>query len=105
MHKFGLIGFPLSHSFSKSYFTSKFEREGVSSFSYENCEIQQKEDLPKLLNDLSFSGFNVTIPWKQEIIPYLDEISFEASEIGAVNVIHRTSNNKLKGYNSALGRN
>jgi shikimate dehydrogenase len=102
MHKFGLIGFPLSHSFSKSYFTSKFEREGKTGFVYENCEIQHKEDLQELLIDSSFSGFNVTIPWKQEIISYLDEITFEASEIGAVNVINRSSNNKIKGYNTDI---
>ena len=102
MHKYGLIGFPLTHSFSKSYFISKFEREGKLDFSYENCEIQQIEELQTLLNDTSFSGFNVTIPWKQEIISYLDEISFEALEIGAVNVIHRISTNKLKGYNTDI---
>jgi shikimate dehydrogenase len=102
MRKYGLIGFPLTHSFSKSYFTSKFEREGKIDFCYENCEIQQIEELQTLLNDTSFAGFNVTIPWKQEIISCLDEISFEALEIGAVNVIQRTSTSKLKGFNTDI---
>lgn len=102
MHKFGLIGYPLTHSFSKSYFNSKFEREGKFDFKYENCEIQQKDELKVILQDTSFSGFNVTIPWKQEVIPYLDEISFEALEIGAVNVVHRNTANKLKGFNTDI---
>lgn len=86
MRKFGLLGKQLSHSFSKQFFTEKFEREGIAAV-YENIEIPVIEDVVSILGTGGFSGLNVTIPYKEAIIPYLDELSGEARAIGAVNVV------------------
>jgi shikimate dehydrogenase len=88
MRKFGLIGYPLGHSFSKKYFSEKFARENISDCSYENFPLQDISlfrDLIIIERDLV--GLNVTIPYKSDIIGFLDSISHEALEIGAVNVI------------------
>lgn len=104
MHRLGLIGKTLSHSFSKTYFEKKFRREGISDYSYdlfEIPEIQQITDFIRQHPDLK--GFNVTIPYKQTIIPFLDELSQEAAAIGAVNAvfIKRNGNQILtKGFNT-----
>jgi shikimate dehydrogenase len=86
MHKFGLLGKTLGHSFSKPFFTEKFGREGIPA-TYENVEIPQIEDVTDILRNAGFSGLNVTIPYKETIIPYLDELSEEAKAIGAVNTV------------------
>ena len=87
MKKFGLIGESLCHSFSKSYFESKFKKEGLSC-SYDNFELKTIEDFPDLLdNNSDLCGLNVTIPYKEQIIKYLDEIEKDAKFIGAVNTI------------------
>jgi len=100
MRKFGLIGYPLSHSFSKKYFSEKFEKEGINDAQYELYPIPSIEELPSLLKDnLDLVGLNVTIPYKQQVIPFLDEIDEKAKAIGAVNTI-RIENGKLKGYNT-----
>lgn len=101
MKLYGLIGFPLSHSFSKKYFTDKFENEDIKNSAYELFEIDKIEKLTTVLKDNKegLIGLNVTIPYKQEVIPYLDEIDAAAAEIGAVNVI-KIVDGKLKGYNS-----
>ena len=103
MDKYGLIGYPLGHSFSKNYFNEKFENEGIDA-KYINFEIPQIEDLPEILDsNPELKGLNVTIPYKEKVISYLDFISPEATAIGAVNVIkveHKGNNTKLKGYNS-----
>ena len=103
MDKYGLIGFPLGHSFSISYFNEKFANEGIKA-RYINYEIPQIEDLKEILaSNPELRGLNVTIPYKQQVIPYLDELSPEARAIGAVNVIRVTHKNKnviLKGFNS-----
>lgn len=102
MKQFGLIGFPLSHSFSKKYFSEKFEKEGIQDCDYELFEIEKIEGLPELLNRLSpeLQGLNVTIPHKQVVIPFMNEMDPVASKIGAVNVIKVLDDGSLKGYNS-----
>ena len=88
MRKFGLIGFPLSHSFSKKFFSEKFEREQISDCEYELYPIENIHSLPLLLTDnKSLSGLNVTIPYKLEVLPFLNEIDEAARQIGAVNCI------------------
>lgn len=84
--KFGLLGKSLSHSFSKSYFTKKFN-ELEFDHSYSNIEIPSILEVKSILTKNEFQGLNVTIPYKEEIIPFLDEVSTEAREIGAVNTI------------------
>lgn len=97
---FGLIGYPLSHSFSKRYFTEKFEREGIAGCRYELFPLEYIEDLPKLLKrQTTLCGLNVTIPYKQAVLPYLQELEAGAEAIGAVNTI-RIANGKLTGYNT-----
>lgn len=86
MRKFGLIGKTLSHSFSKAFFSDKFEKEGISA-SYENVELSDISQVKVVLSEGGFSGLNVTIPYKQQIIPFLDELSPEAQAIGAVNTV------------------
>lgn len=100
---YGLIGYPLSHSFSKKYFTEKFEKEQIANSAYELFELQDIQDFPALITEkrtLGLCGLNVTIPHKQNVIPYLDELDEKAAKIGAVNVIKILQNGKLKGYNS-----
>jgi shikimate dehydrogenase len=100
MKQYGLIGFPLSHSFSKKYFTQKFEREGITDSQYDLYELPSITDLPALIRQTpDLKGLNVTIPYKQAVIPFLDMIDESAQKIGAVNVI-KLQNGKLKGYNS-----
>ena len=103
MDKYGLIGYPLGHSFSISYFNQKFKDEDIDA-TYENFEIPSIDLLSEVLDsNPNLKGLNVTIPYKQKVIPYLDSISPEARAIGAVNVIkvvHEGKNVKLKGYNS-----
>ncbi len=103
MEKYGLIGYPLTHSFSLGYFNEKFQNEGIDA-EYVNFEIPQIEMLPEILaSNPDLMGFNVTIPYKQRVISYLDHVSPEARAIGAVNVvsvIHKNKDIILKGYNS-----
>ena len=103
MDKYGLIGFPLGHSFSVSFFNEKFANEGINA-RYINFEIPNIEDLPEILASTpELKGLNVTIPYKQKVISYIDELSPEARAIGAVNVIRITRKGKnvtLKGFNS-----
>lgn len=103
MDKYGLIGYPLGHSFSKSYFNEKFENEGINA-EYINFEIPTLDSLPEILaSNPELRGLNVTIPYKEKVISYLDSISPEARAIGAVNVIrvdHKGNDTYLKGFNS-----
>ena len=97
---FGLIGYPLSHSFSKRYFTEKFEREGIPGCRYELFPLEHIEDLPQLLRQqTTLCGLNVTIPYKQAVLPYLHELDAGAEAIGAVNAI-RIADGKLTGFNT-----
>lgn len=99
MH-FGLLGKSLKHSFSRAYFSEKFEREVLNGYSYSNFEIEDISLFSKLIaSNPQLRGMNVTIPYKESIVPYLDEISPEAQEIGAINTIS-IHNGKLKGYNT-----
>ena len=101
MDKYGLIGFPLGHSFSRGFFTEKFAREGIDA-EYVNFEIPDASMLLDVIRDNpELRGLNVTLPHKQAVIPLLDELSDEAKEIGAVNVI-RVRDGKLKGFNSDI---
>ena len=103
MDKYGLIGYPLGHSFSISYFNQRFADEGINA-TYENFEIPSIDDLPEIIDRYpNLRGLNVTIPYKEKVIPFLDSISPEARAIGAVNVIrvvHQKNKTLLKGYNS-----
>lgn len=97
---FGLIGYPLSHSFSKRYFNDKFEQEQLTDYYYELFPLQGIEELKKLvLNHANLKGLNVTIPYKKAVIPYLHAIDPEVEKIGAVNTI-QIKNGKLKGFNT-----
>lgn len=103
MDKYGLIGYPLGHSFSVTYFNEKFANEDIDAC-YINFEIPRIEDLPEILaSNPELRGLNVTIPYKEKVIGYLDDLSPEARAIGAVNVIrvsHKGNNIVLKGFNS-----
>ena len=98
--RFGLIGFPLAQSFSPGYFSSKFGREGLANCRYDAFPLSSIDQFVKLLDDTpGLEGLNVTIPYKSQVIPYLDELSEEAAYIGAINVI-KIKNGHLTGYNS-----
>lgn len=103
MDKYGIIGYPLGHSFSPGFFNEKFRNEGIDAV-YERYELSQIDLLPEIMaSNPELCGLNVTIPYKQQIMQYLDELSEEAREIGAVNVVKVTHNGKnvhLKGFNS-----
>jgi shikimate dehydrogenase len=99
--RFGLIGKNIDYSFSKKYFTEKFSADLFTDFTYENFDIQSIDEFPKIIeNNPDLKGLNVTIPYKQSIIPFLDTLSDKAFKIGAVNVIRFTKKGNLKGYNS-----
>ncbi len=100
MPKYGLLGKNISYSFSKSYFSEKFEREGIQA-SYENFDIAEIGLFPKsILAEKEIKGINVTIPYKEKVIPFLDSVDEIAEKIGAVNTIKFLANGKLKGYNT-----
>lgn len=100
--KFGLLGKDISYSFSKKYFIEKFQKLELSNLKYFNFDIPEIEEFPFLIyhKEHEFGGMNVTIPYKEKVIKYLDELDKEAEEIGAVNTIKFTSDNKLIGYNT-----
>ena len=101
MNKLGLLGKNISYSFSKSYFKKKFEDEGIENTSYENFDIESIDLFPSIIkNTKGIKGLNVTIPYKEEVIPYLDKINKKAKAIGAVNTIKITKKGKLVGYNT-----
>lgn len=103
MKKYGLIGYPLGHSFSMGYFNEKFKNEAINAV-YENFEIPDIQDIMTVIgSNPDLAGFNVTIPYKEKVMDYLDYIAPEAAEIGAVNVVKVTHNGEravLKGFNS-----
>ncbi|MCM1163569.1 MAG: shikimate dehydrogenase [Muribaculaceae bacterium] len=103
---FGIIGYPLGHSFSRKYFTEKFATEGIDA-EYLNFELEDIDELMEVISEYPLLvGLNVTIPYKQQVIPYLTEMDSEAAEIGAVNVIKISHDPEkenvvtLKGYNT-----
>lgn len=103
MKKYGLIGYPLGHSFSKNYFNEKFHSEGIDA-EYVNFEIPSIKELPSvIMENPDLVGLNVTIPYKEQVISYLDKLDDDAAAIGAVNVIkivNQKGKIKLIGYNS-----
>ncbi len=106
MQKYGLLGYPLGHSFSKNYFNQKFESEKIDA-QYVNFEISDIKYIKNVLKENpNLNGLNVTIPYKEQVIPYLDDLDEDARLIGAVNVIKFTKGflgkTKLIGYNSDI---
>ena len=100
-NQFGLVGKNISYSFSKGYFGDKFEKLNLEDYSYDNLDFQNIEDFPEFIKqNPTISGLNVTIPYKEAIIPFLDKLSKRATEIGAVNTIKITKSGKLKGFNT-----
>ena len=99
MRTFGLIGKSLEHSFSSQYFNEKFFKEGITDTQYLNFELKHISEFTELIKTHKLSGLNVTIPYKESIIPFLDELNEEAKEIGAVNTI-QFSNGKTIGHNT-----
>lgn len=100
MTQYGLIGFPLTHSFSQRYFTEKFAREGIQDSQYHLFELPDVAALPSLLQMPGLRGLNVTIPHKQAVLPYLDQLDPSAEKVGAVNVIRLERDGSLTGFNS-----
>jgi len=106
LKRFGLIGYPLSHSFSKKYFTEKFEKEGIDDAMYELYPLKNASEFVKLIQtDKSLCGLNVTVPFKTDVLEFLDQVEEEALSIGAVNTIkvEREADKKafrLIGYNT-----
>ena len=105
MDTYGIIGYPLKHSFSKRFFTEKFEKEGIDA-EYLNFEFSDIDHFPNIADSYpTLKGLNVTIPHKEKVIPFLDDLEPRTKEIGAVNVIkvvHDNGNTKLIGYNSDI---
>ncbi|HSZ71800.1 MAG TPA: shikimate dehydrogenase [Cytophagaceae bacterium] len=101
MKQFGLIGYPLSHSFSKKYFSEKFTKEEIKGCSYELYELSSLAGFRQWMEGVkNLNGLNVTIPYKQEVIPFLDRLDDKAKAIGAVNVIKKENDGTFTGYNS-----
>lgn len=102
--KFGLIGKNISYSFSKNYFTKKFKNLGLDNYSYDNFDMQSIDEFPLIYENFKgeIGGINVTIPYKEEIIKYLDDTDQDAKKIGAVNTIKITEEGKLIGYNTDI---
>lgn len=99
--RFGLVGKDISYSFSKKYFNEKFSNENFDICTYENFDIQSINEFPEIITkNPDIEGLNITIPFKETIIPYLHKLSKKAAQIGAVNVVKITKKGNLKGYNS-----
>ena len=100
MKRFGLIGKKLGHSFSAKYFAEKFEREGLLECDYSLYELPEIECVKEFMLTPDLVGFNVTIPYKQQIIPYLDALDAQAREVGAVNCVKIERDGRRVGYNT-----
>jgi shikimate dehydrogenase len=99
--QYGLLGRNINYSFSKGYFTEKFDNEHFAGCTYENFDIQDINAFPEIIkNNPDLKGLNVTIPYKETVMPFLDKLSKKAFVIGAVNTIRITKKGKLKGYNT-----
>ena len=99
MRTFGLIGKTLVHSFSEGYFNNKFHKEDINDANYKNFELNNISEFTDLISKMKLSGLNVTTPYKESIIPFLDELTPQAKAIGAVNTI-QFKDNKLIGHNT-----
>jgi shikimate dehydrogenase len=106
MKTYGLVGYPLGHSFSKKFFAEKFEKERLSDCQYLNFEIDTIAKFPSIFKENeNICGLNCTIPYKQQVMQYLDEIDEETQKVGAVNTIkpiHTADGLKLKGFNTDI---
>ncbi len=103
MKVLGLIGYPLTHSFSKKYFSEKFKNEAITDVKYVNFELKNLSDFPDLLHNHSdLLGINVTIPYKERILAYVDEIDEAVEKIGAANTLLIQKNGKIKAYNTDI---
>lgn len=99
MRKFGLVGFPIGHSFSKKYFTDKFQSLNLEDHQYDLYELETVDGFMDLWNDKDLIGVNVTVPHKQNVIPFMTKLDGSAERVGAINVIRREKEG-LVGYNS-----
>ena len=100
MKRYGLIGYPLTHSLSEQYFTQKFIQEGIKDCVYERFSMPSIDDLHEILNShLDLRGFNITIPYKKEVLAFLTERSKAVEEVGACNCV-KIESGKLIGYNT-----
>lgn len=98
---FGLVGRNIDYSFSRKYFTERFEKDDQPDFSYVNFDLADISEFPSIIqNNRNLKGLNVTIPYKESVIPYMDKMSANAEKIGAVNTIRFTKKGYLKGYNT-----
>ena len=101
MNKLGLLGRNIAYSFSRAYFKEKFENEKITDTTYENFDIESIDLFPSIIeNTKNLKGLNVTIPYKEAIMPYLDKINKKAKAIGAINTIKVSKKGKLIGYNT-----
>lgn len=99
-HRFGLLGRNISYSFSRAYFTEKFKTENLALCSYENFDLPNLKNFDRVLKTPNLRGMNVTIPYKEEVMPFLDELDETAAKIGAVNTIVFREDGSTKGYNT-----
>lgn len=99
-HVFGLLGKDIDYSFSRSYFSKKFENEKLYDHAYVNFDIATISEFPNILTNQNIKGLNVTIPYKEDVIQHLDSLSKNAKKIGAINTIRFTKKGNLKGYNT-----
>lgn len=99
-NRYGLLGRNIPYSFSKGYFTQKFQALGLEDHSYENFDLQDLSELGSVLAQPGIRGLNVTIPYKESVIPFLDELDPKARDIGAVNTIKIGTGGELKGFNT-----
>ncbi|MFC6222568.1 shikimate dehydrogenase family protein [Hymenobacter artigasi] len=103
MRQFGLIGRTLNYSFSQTYFNQKFYSQSLADHAYELFELATVDELPALLAaHPNLAGLNVTIPYKETVVPYLDELATSARRVGAVNVIEWLPDGRLRGHNTDL---
>jgi putative membrane protein len=100
MNNFGLIGKDISYSYSESFFTEKFQNSEIKNTFYKTFDIENLDDIKEMIIRESLKGLNVTIPYKQDILPYLDQLNSTSAQIGAVNCIKVMKNGSLKGYNT-----
>ncbi|MBL4604366.1 MAG: shikimate dehydrogenase [Flavobacteriaceae bacterium] len=99
---FGLVGKNISYSFSKGFFSEKFQKEKLDNHQYVNFDIEKIEDFSKIIHEFKFclKGLNITIPFKQDVFLYMDKVDKKARKVGAVNTVRITKKGKLKGYNT-----
>lgn len=98
--KYGLIGKKISYSFSENYFSKKFIKYNIQNCSYRNFDLENINELNRVLQDPNIKGLNITIPYKEQVVKYLDKIDNNAKLIGAINTIKVNNDNSITGYNT-----